>query len=509
MKKTFLKTWLLTGMFMLFVLIQTGFAADETREWTASSFMAPDVTNPTYTTPVTKYGLTIYASSATNQSIIVSNWGGTYDGINYPKRFLVNGGGVWTNNTTPGSRIFAFDVSGPTRITLSVQSQKSGQTREITIAAGDKTNIVEKFTGVNTTGANYSGIYNSQTPTTIYIFSDWGMNLHRIKAEPLLPVLNVNTTPMAFYYQWKYGPSISKVTSLSGQYLTGDVTITPPTHFEISLNNTEFKNTAITLSPVNGTIESTLIYVRLKSGLEEGAYAGNIQVSTSGPATQTIPCAGTVGSAPELPKLTVNEFFAKPGVSPSAPNGQGGFINTDANNDGIVDALDDQFIEIYNNSATKVNIGTYKIKVNGVTKHVFPAGSYIPSYSVVVVFGGGSPTGFPEGVATVASTGALHLPTTGGTISLTTDNGSIINEQAIVYGSEAENSTSITRNPEGTGNFVLHNSVSPAYLIYSPGASSSGAPFGAIPVVPIHWKWIVALFGLIAIVVVVRKTKLL
>jgi len=505
MKERFFKTWIFTCFFMFFAFIQTGTAADETREWTASSFMAPDVANPTYTAPVTKYGLTIYASTASNQSIIVSNWGGTYDGINYPKRFLVNGGGVWTNNTTPGSRIFAFDVNGPTRITLSVQSQKSGQTREITIAAGDKTNVVEKFTGVTTTGANYYGIYGAMAPTTIFIFSDWGMNLHRIKAEPLPPVLNVNTSQMVFYYQWKYGPSISKVTSLSGEYLTGDVILTPPTNFEISLNNTEFKNTAVTLSPVNGRVESTVIYVRLKSGLEEGAYTGNIQVSTSGTAAQTIPCSGTVGSAPELPKLTVNEFFAKPGVSPDSPNGQGGFINADANNDGIVDALNDQFIEIYNNSATKVNIGTYKIKVNGLTKHVFPAGSYIPAYGVIVVFGGGTPTGFPAGLATIASSGALNLPVSGGTISLTTDNGSVINEQVIVYGSEAENGTSITRNPEGTGNFVLHNSISPAYLVYSPGASNSGVLYGSIPAVPVSWKWMLVVFGLMAVVLVTRR----
>lgn len=503
MKRIRLKSLLITCIILFSGYFQGSFG-QTTRTWTAYSFR-PDGSSGTYTSPVTADGMTLYASSSKN--VEIQDHKATVAGVYFQKRIKMNGSSSWDGNT-PTGRVCAFNVTGPTKITAILGASSS--TRDIYVDEGSRDNRLAEFLGVTTDGGSYEAIYSGTTPTTIYIYSrSSGIYIFRVKAELLPPTLTVDATPMVFYYQVNFGPSISKITSVSGNYLTGNIIITPPSNFEISLDNINFQSTPITLSQTDGTVGLNAIYVHMKSGLEEGNYSGEIQVSSDGATTKTISCTGTVGLAPELPKLVINEIFADPGSSGDSPIPTDLPYLGDANGDGIVSATDDQFIEIYNNSATKVNVGTYKIKVNGVTKHIFPTGSYIPAFGVVVVFGGGTPTGFPVGVATVASTGGLGLSPTGSTITITTNNGQVINEQTISYGTEGDNSTSLTRDPEGSGSFVLHSSIGPNYLVFSPGASNNGTFYSPNPAVPVSWKWIVAVFGLVAIFVVVRKIRLL
>jgi len=508
MRKTTLKTWFVACI--LLVLANYSDAANRSWDWT--NWSTATLTN------LAADGVNWNAASSTRFANKIEFAAGI--------QVLANGTPIAemsdiTFNKLPADRLRLDYNTNPGRLML------NGSNYEMRIAnclAGEVLTVVTMTAstgnarGVTATNATRIGgeatsadvntnIFTVDADGTVVLKTTGGLHFRTMTIVMPSPETTVDVTPLAFYYQFKYGPSTSKLTTIQGRYLTGNVVVTPPTNFEISTNNATFQTTPISLAPTSGTLALTPIYVRLVSGLNEGAYAGTLQVASNGATTQNVPLAGVVGLAPELPKLVVNEFFAS-AIVPTAP-GQGGIPLTDANNDGVISATDDQFIEIYNNSSTKVNIGTYKIKVNGVTKHIFPAGSFIPAYSVIVVFGGGTPTGFPEGVASVASSGGLGLSPSGGIISLTTDNGQIINEQAITYGTEAGNYTSIARNPEGTGSFVLHNSIAPQNLVYSPGANVNGGFYSPIPVVPISWVWIVALFGLIALVVVIRKIKLI
>jgi pectin methylesterase-like acyl-CoA thioesterase len=91
-------------------------------------------------------------------------------------------------------------------------------------------------------------------------------------------------------------PSNNQSYTFSGTNLLGTVTITPPVNFEISNNNgtTWFKNsTPLSISPVNNTIASTVILVRL-NGTAVGDYTGTITHTSTGATTTNVAVSGKV-----------------------------------------------------------------------------------------------------------------------------------------------------------------------------------------------------------------------
>jgi hypothetical protein len=76
-----------------------------------------------------------------------------------------------------------------------------------------------------------------------------------------------------FIYSLDNGPSSIQTFTVSGSTLSGDISVTPPTNFEISTNGTDFYSSAIGITPTSGSVSATTVYVRLKSGLAIGSYA--------------------------------------------------------------------------------------------------------------------------------------------------------------------------------------------------------------------------------------------
>ncbi len=101
-------------------------------------------------------------------------------------------------------------------------------------------------------------------------------------------------------YLLSNGPSTASNYTLTGANLTGDITLTAPTNFEISNTSaTTGFGASLTISPVNGVIPSnTKVYVRLITGLAANAYSGNITHSGGGlAATVNVGVSGNVLSA--------------------------------------------------------------------------------------------------------------------------------------------------------------------------------------------------------------------
>ena len=84
--------------------------------------------------------------------------------------------------------------------------------------------------------------------------------------------------------------SAAQTYSISGSNLTADINITAPTNFEISLDNINWFTSSSTLhvTPVSGTVSSTLIYIRLNAAVI-GTSSGNILNISTG--TSQIPVA--------------------------------------------------------------------------------------------------------------------------------------------------------------------------------------------------------------------------
>ena len=114
----------------------------------------------------------------------------------------------------------------------------------------------------------------------------------------LNPELTVSVTELTdFRYMFGNGPSASKTFTLSGSDLTSDVTLTAPENYQLSLSPDNGYFDSDEMSPVNGTIDETTIYVRLKAGLEVGNYNGNATI-VSGDITKTIALSGSVDALP-------------------------------------------------------------------------------------------------------------------------------------------------------------------------------------------------------------------
>ncbi|HXI92095.1 MAG TPA: lamin tail domain-containing protein [Blastocatellia bacterium] len=177
--------------------------------------------------------------------------------------------------------------------------------------------------------------------------------------------------------------------------------------------------------------------------------------------------------------LVINEYLADP------PDTLAG----DANGDGTRSASADEFIEILNRSGEPFDFSGYKISDADAVRHVFAAGTIVPPFEAVVVFGGGTPTGSFGNAAENhmvfrASTGGLSLNNGGDTISLQDAQGHVV--QQIKFGAaEGGASQSINRDPDGDGaTFTLHTIVAAdGSRLFSPGAKAAGQTFTIKPIV--------------------------
>jgi hypothetical protein len=91
------------------------------------------------------------------------------------------------------------------------------------------------------------------------------------------------------------GPSSEATFKISGSNLLENIKITPSEHYEVSTTSgSGFTATPLEISPVFGAVPLTTVYVRLKAGLPVGSYEGEQILISSGQATQSIICNGSV-----------------------------------------------------------------------------------------------------------------------------------------------------------------------------------------------------------------------
>ncbi len=118
-----------------------------------------------------------------------------------------------------------------------------------------------------------------------------------------------NSTLSGFNYIVGSGPSSAQSVNLSGTYLTeypDNITVTASTNYEVSFNESSEYSNSINIPYTSGTLNSTPIYVRLKSGLIVGTYnSETISISGGGATTLNITCNGSVSDVPP-PVLSVN-----------------------------------------------------------------------------------------------------------------------------------------------------------------------------------------------------------
>ena len=164
----------------------------------------------------------------------------------------------------------------------------------------------------------------------------------------------------------------------------------------------------------------------------------------------------------------INELLYDP------PNGNAG----DANGDGTREPNEDEFIEFYN-SGLEIDLSGYTIFDASQLRHTFPSGSIIPANGVLVLFGGGSPTGnFGNSVVQTASEGSINMSNAGDLITMNDPQGNVFLTIDIEPLSNNPNE-SYTLNPDIFGTVLEQHSTIDASggSLYSPGYKLDGTDF--------------------------------
>ena len=174
------------------------------------------------------------------------------------------------------------------------------------------------------------------------------------------------------------------------------------------------------------------------------------------------------------PLLIINEVLYDP------PSG----ISGDANGDGTREAQEDEFIEFVNLGGT-LDLSGYTVHDNAQERHIFPQGTVLPSGGVLVLFGGGNPTGaFGNAIVQTATNGILNMNNAGDFVTVYNPNGEVVLTFDIdPLSNNPDESYSrypdLNTEPDSDGNlFYQHASIpDSAGTLFSPGTKVDGTNF--------------------------------
>jgi len=107
------------------------------------------------------------------------------------------------------------------------------------------------------------------------------------------PLLTLSAASLSGFSTTEGKASDRQVYTLNGVGLTGAITVTAPTGFEISLNE-EVYSSDLVLTPSSGNLANISIYIRLSGTAVASAYTGQVSHSGGTAVTQNVVVAGTV-----------------------------------------------------------------------------------------------------------------------------------------------------------------------------------------------------------------------
>lgn len=186
-------------------------------------------------------------------------------------------------------------VSAPTNFEVSLTSGSGFASSVVLTQTGGTVNVTTVYVrlAAGLTANTYNGdVTASSTGATNQTLTLTGV------VSPATPQFNVFGTPNDMNYSVGAGPSNEESIFVEGLFLTNNLTITAPTNFEVSLTSGSGFSSSVSITPSSGTVANTEVFIRLVSGLAIGNYNGDITVSSSPVADDTVPVNGNVfGSA--------------------------------------------------------------------------------------------------------------------------------------------------------------------------------------------------------------------
>lgn len=185
---------------------------------------------------------------------------------------------------------------------------------------------------------------------------------------------------------------------------------------------------------------------------------------------------------PRPGELVINEVLADPAAGAAG----------DANRDNVRDAEDDEFVELANASSSVLDLAGVEIWDGIQKRYTFLPGTTLQPGAAVVVFGGqdttvgtGIPGSVDNGVPNYDFCGAqvylgklLGLSNSSDTVIVKGAGGSELArlEWGGTTGIQGSKDQSMTRSPDMSGSFVLHETAAPG-VAFSPGCKVDGTRF--------------------------------
>ena len=262
----------------------------------------PTTSCATLTGPCHTEGMEAVASSGSYLSPTWAGDGGTWSVTNARTDYYISGARGLTFSSTGGVLTSPTFADGIGSLTISAKFPFSESSGTLTIAVNGSTvgtvayaemsgstAITKTISGINIGG---SVVVTVTSSTARFCIDD--INWTCYTAGPNLVVSPTSLT--SYVYAFGSGPSASQSFNLSGTMLDGtQVTITAPTNYEVSTDNSSFGASKI-VTYIAPTLSSTPIYVRLKAGLAEGTYNNELVTCNDGgtAADVTVSNSGTV-----------------------------------------------------------------------------------------------------------------------------------------------------------------------------------------------------------------------
>jgi len=365
----------------------------------------------------------------------------------------------WTDNANSDNVLLAWNSSS----TFGTPSDGSTYSAGNSISGGG---TVLQYSATD----SYS--HTSLTDNTAYYYKAWSYdgssyssgtttNATTVKVEPTNHPTSLSATTSYQSIALAWIDAVTGSQAPDGYLILGetDPSIIDPTDGTAVDDDTDAAGSAVAKNVTHGSggsytfsslTASTTWYFEIFSYTNSGA---NIDYKTDG----TIQTANATTGV--TPVFVINEIHADPDAS-----------SGDANGDGTVSTENDEFVEIVNRSGSSIDISNWVIADGYSDRHTVTDGTTIGDGVALVVFGGGTPVGI-SGICQTASTGGLGLNNGGDDVTLKDASGGTI--VTYTYGSEGGDNQSIARNPDYTGVFVKHSTISGNAVLYSPGKTNA------------------------------------
>ncbi|MGC6415316.1 MAG: FG-GAP-like repeat-containing protein, partial [Bacteroidia bacterium] len=216
--------------------------------------------------------------------------------------YINNGSSNFTYSSLPHSRFGKMfdidndgdlDIIGSDYFGIKGSQNNSGTYQSTTTFLSRTTHFGGNYTGMeklfDINGDGYVDVLTTDRYSTFLYYSEFQGNPS--------PVINSNSNLNGFETCLS-SLSTAQTFTVEGNNLTANISISAPTGFEISTDDTTYSST-LQLTQSAGTVSQTTIYVRL-TGTTAGSFSGNISLTSTGATSVSVAISGTVYSPPTL-----------------------------------------------------------------------------------------------------------------------------------------------------------------------------------------------------------------